>query len=115
MHLARVLKQGVNMLMLDEPTNDLDVDTLRSLEEALGEWGGSALVVSHDRFFLDRVCTHMLVFHEGGRVQWMEGGYSEYLGLLRGMGKRAVEEGMYVLPGTEEFGNANKFVPVGPN
>ena len=111
MHLARVLKQGVNLLMLDEPTNDLDVDTLRSLEEALGEWGGSALVVSHDRFFLDRVCTHLLVFHAGGRVQWLEGGYSDYLALLKGMGKRAAEEGMYVLPGSGG-GEEARFVPV---
>ena len=112
-HLARTLKRGVNLLMLDEPTNDLDVDTLRSLEEALGEWGGSAIVVSHDRYFLDRVCTHMLVFHAGGRVQFYEGGFSEYLALLKGLGKRAVEQGMYVMPGagTEELFAAGAFVP----
>jgi ATPase subunit of ABC transporter with duplicated ATPase domains len=62
----------------DEPTNDLDVDTLRALEEALEEFTGSALIVSHDRYFLDRVATHMLVFHPGGNVQWFEGTYSEY-------------------------------------
>jgi sulfate-transporting ATPase len=113
-HLARTLKRGVNLLLLDEPTNDLDVDTLRSLEEALAEWGGSAIVVSHDRYFLDRVCTHMLVFHAGGRTQFIEGGFSEYLALLKSLGKKAVEQGMYVLPGagTEDlFAAGAGFVP----
>lgn len=77
-HLARVLKTGANLLMLDEPTNDLDVDTLRSLEEALETYTGCALIVSHDRFFLDRVATHMMAFHGDGRVEYFEGGYSEY-------------------------------------
>lgn len=74
--------------MLDEPTNDLDIDTLRSLEEALGEWDGCAVVVSHDRYFLDRVCTHMLVFHGGGRVQWFAGSYSDYLQVRMGARSR---------------------------
>lgn len=102
MHLARTLRTGVNLLMLDEPTNDLDIDTLRSLEEAMGEWEGCAVVVSHDRYFLDRVCTHLLVFHSQGRVQWFEGGYSDYLAFLQHKGKAAVAEGLYVLPGSGE-------------
>jgi energy-dependent translational throttle protein EttA len=79
-HLARVLRHPANLLMLDEPTNDLDVDTLRSLEEALGEYTGSAFIVSHDRYFLDRIATHLLVFHGGpaGRVEWFEGSFAEY-------------------------------------
>ena len=99
-HLARVLRTGVNLLMLDEPTNDLDVDTLRALEEALSEWDGCAVVVSHDRYFLDRVCTHMLVFHAKGRVQWFEGSYSDYVASIATLGARAVEMGYYVLPGS---------------
>jgi len=90
--------------MLDEPTNDLDIDTLRSLEEAMLDWEGCAVVVSHDRYFLDRVCTHLLVFHKEGKVQWFEGTYSDYLLFLRHKGKAAVEEGLYVLPGTGEAG-----------
>jgi ATPase subunit of ABC transporter with duplicated ATPase domains len=77
-HLARTLRTPANLLLLDEPTNDLDVDTLRSLEEALHEYNGCAIVVSHDRFFLDRVASHMLVFHGQGRVEWFEGGYSAW-------------------------------------
>lgn len=77
-HLARVLKTGANLLMLDEPTNDLDVDTLRSLEEALEDYTGCALIVSHDRFFLDRVASHMLVFLGDGKIEWFDGNYSEY-------------------------------------
>ena len=77
-HLARVLKQGANLLLLDEPTNDLDVDTLRSLEEALADFPGVSVTVSHDRYFLDRLCTHMVVMHGGGRVQLFEGGNAEY-------------------------------------
>jgi len=77
-HLARVLKTGANLLMLDEPTNDLDVDTLRSLEEALSAYTGCALIVSHDRYFIDRVATHTLAFHGDGRVEFFEGNYSEF-------------------------------------
>jgi energy-dependent translational throttle protein EttA len=80
-HLARMLKTGANLLLLDEPTNDLDVNTLRALEEALDHFGGSAVVVSHDRWFLDRVATHILAFEtgdEGVRVVWFPGNYSEY-------------------------------------
>ena len=72
-HLARALRHPCNLLMLDEPTNDLDVDTLRSLEEALEDFLGSALIVSHDRYFIDRVATHLLVFRGNGVVDWFEG------------------------------------------
>ena len=99
-HLASVVRQGVNLLMLDEPTNDLDVDTLRSLEEALAEWDGCGVVVSHDRYFLDRVCSHMLIFHSGGKVQWFEGSYSDYVASIAAMGAQAVKEGLYILPGS---------------
>lgn len=78
-HLARVLRHPCNLLVLDEPTNDLDVDTLRSLEEALEDYGGCAIIVSHDRYFIDRIASHMLIFHGNGRVEWFEGGYSDYL------------------------------------
>jgi len=77
-NLAKLLKEGGNVLLLDEPTNDLDVNTLRLLEEALLNFGGCALVISHDRFFLDRVCTHLLVFEGEGNVRWFEGNYQEY-------------------------------------
>ena len=77
-HLARLLTSGGNLLLLDEPTNDLDVATLRSLEEGLQEFGGCVMVVSHDRWFLDRIATHILAFEGGGRTTWFEGSYSEY-------------------------------------
>lgn len=77
-HLAKVLKSGANVLILDEPTNDLDVETLRALEEALLEYGGTALVISHDRFFLDRIATHILAFEGDADVQWFEGNYDAY-------------------------------------
>lgn len=77
-HLAKALKSGANLLLLDEPTNDLDVHTLRSLEEALGDFAGSAVVVSHDRWFLDRVCSHLLLLHEGGRTTFFPGSWAEY-------------------------------------
>jgi ATP-binding cassette ChvD family protein len=77
-HLARMLKEGANFLLLDEPTNDLDVNTLRALEEALLEFGGSSLVVSHDRWFLDRIATHILAFEGESRVVWFDGNYSDY-------------------------------------
>jgi len=77
-HLAKVLKSGSNMLMLDEPTNDLDVDTLRALEEALLEFAGCAVVVSHDRWFLDRIATHILAFEGDSEVVWFEGNYEAY-------------------------------------
>jgi len=77
-HLARVMKSGGNLLLLDEPTNDLDVDTLRSLEDALLSFSGCAVVISHDRWFLDRIATHLLAFEGDSRVEWFEGNYQEY-------------------------------------
>jgi len=77
-HLAKMLKQGANVLLLDEPTNDLDVNTLRALEEALLEFAGCAVVISHDRWFLDRVATHILAFEGNSQVYWFEGNYEEY-------------------------------------
>jgi energy-dependent translational throttle protein EttA len=77
-HLARLLRRGGNLILLDEPTNDLDVDTLRALEEALLNFAGCAVVISHDRWFLDRIATHMLAFEGDSRVVWFEGNYQEY-------------------------------------
>ena len=77
-HLAIAMKQGGNLLLLDEPTNDLDVNTLRALEEALENFAGCAVIISHDRWFLDRVCTHILAFEGDSQVFWFEGGFSEY-------------------------------------
>ena len=81
-HLAKLLTSGGNLLLLDEPTNDLDVATLRSLEEGLQEFGGCVMVVSHDRWFLDRIATHILAFEGKGRTTWFEGSYSEYHEML---------------------------------
>jgi ATP-binding cassette ChvD family protein len=77
-HLAMMLKEGGNLLLLDEPTNDLDVNTLRALEEALENFGGCAVVISHDRWFLDRICTHILAFEGDSQVVWFEGNFSDY-------------------------------------
>ena len=77
-HLAKLLKGGANLLLLDEPTNDLDVDTLRALEEALLSFAGCAVVISHDRWFLDRIATHMLAFEGDSKVVWFEGNYQDY-------------------------------------
>ena len=77
-HLAKMLKSGANVLLLDEPTNDLDVDTLRSLEEALGLFSGCALITSHDRYFLDRIATHILAFEGSSHVEWFQGNYESY-------------------------------------
>jgi ATP-binding cassette ChvD family protein len=77
-HLAKMLKSGANVLLLDEPTNDLDVDTLRALEEALTDFAGCAVIISHDRFFLDRIATHMLAFEGDGHVEWFEGNFADY-------------------------------------
>ncbi|HPH95183.1 MAG TPA: energy-dependent translational throttle protein EttA [Anaerolineaceae bacterium] len=77
-HLARILKSGANVILLDEPTNDLDVNTLRALEEALEHFGGCALVISHDRWFLDRIATHIMAFEGDSKVNWFDGNYSEY-------------------------------------
>jgi sulfate-transporting ATPase len=77
-HLAKMLKSGANVLLLDEPTNDLDVDTLRALEEALESFAGCAVIISHDRWFLDRIATHMLAFEGDSHVEWFEGNYQDY-------------------------------------
>ncbi|SHL76896.1 ATP-binding cassette protein, ChvD family [Roseovarius marisflavi] len=77
-HMARLLKDGGNVLLLDEPTNDLDVETLRALEDALVDFAGCAVVISHDRFFLDRICTHILAFEGDAHVEWFEGAFSDY-------------------------------------
>src|SRR5207249_6077156 len=77
-HLAKTLTSGGNVLLLDEPTNDLDVDTLRALEDGLLAFAGCAVVISHDRWFLDRIATHMLAFEDEGRVVWFEGNYKDY-------------------------------------
>jgi ATPase subunit of ABC transporter with duplicated ATPase domains len=77
-HLAKLLQSGGNVLLLDEPTNDLDVETLQSLEQAIGEFSGCAVVVSHDRWFLDRLATHILAFEGDSTVYWHEGNYASY-------------------------------------
>ena len=77
-HLAKLLRSGANLLLLDEPTNDLDVDTLRALEEALLSFAGCAVIISHDRWFLDRIATHMLAFEGESTVEWFEGNYQDY-------------------------------------
>ena len=78
LHLAKLLQTGGNLLLLDEPTNDLDVDTLRALEDALLGFSGCAVVISHDRWFLDRIATHILAFEGDSEVVWYEGNYQEY-------------------------------------
>jgi ATPase subunit of ABC transporter with duplicated ATPase domains len=78
-HLAKMLKEGGNLLLLDEPTNDLDVETLSALESALETYPGCAVVISHDRFFLDRIATHILAFEGDSHVEWFEGGFTDYL------------------------------------
>jgi ATPase subunit of ABC transporter with duplicated ATPase domains len=77
-HMAKLLKAGGNVLLLDEPTNDLDVETLRALEDALEDFAGCAVIISHDRFFLDRLCTHILAFEGEAHVEWFEGDFSAY-------------------------------------
>jgi len=77
-HLAMMLKEGANVLLLDEPTNDLDVNTMRALEEGLEQFGGCAVVISHDRWFLDRIATHIMAFEGDGKVYWFPGNYSDY-------------------------------------
>lgn len=77
-HLAKMLRRGGNVLLLDEPTNDLDVNTMRVLEEAIMEFPGCAMVISHDRYFLDRICTHLLIFEGDGKLRWFEGNFADY-------------------------------------
>jgi energy-dependent translational throttle protein EttA len=83
LHLAKTVLSGGNLLLLDEPTNDLDVDTLRALEEALVDYSGCAVVISHDRWFLDRLATHILAFEGDSEVVWFEGNYGQYIEDLR--------------------------------
>jgi energy-dependent translational throttle protein EttA len=91
-HLAKMLKEGANLLLLDEPTNDLDVDTLRALEEALLEFPGCAVIITHDRWFLDRVATHILAFEGDSQVEWFEGNYADYeLDRRRRLGAEALQ------------------------
>jgi ATP-binding cassette ChvD family protein len=90
-HLAKMLKSGANVLLLDEPTNDLDVDTLRALEEALEDFAGCAVIISHDRWFLDRIATHMLAFEGDSHVEWFEGNFQDYeKDKMRRLGQEAV-------------------------
>ena len=77
-HLAKLLKSGGNVLLLDEPTNDLDVNTMRVLEEAINQFSGCVMVISHDRYFLDRICTHLLIFEGDGKLRWFEGNFADY-------------------------------------
>jgi sulfate-transporting ATPase len=77
-NLALMVRSGANVILLDEPTNDLDVNTMRALEEALDRFAGCAVVISHDRWFLDRICTHILAFEGESQVRWFDGNYSEY-------------------------------------
>ena len=103
-HLAKLLKGGCNLLLLDEPTNDLDVDTLRALEDALLEFAGCAVVITHDRWFLDRIATHILAFEGDSHVEWFEGNYQDYEGRQEappGRGRRsaAPDHGVERAPG----------------
>lgn len=92
LHLAKLLRSGGNVLLLDEPTNDLDVETLRALEEALLIFPGCAVIISHDRWFLDRICTHIMAFEGDSKVSWFEGNYTEYeADRLRRLGEQAIQ------------------------
>ena len=77
-HLAKLLKTGGNLILLDEPTNDLDVNTMRVLENAIMDFPGCAMVISHDRFFLNRICSHLLIFKADGHIEWFEGDFEDY-------------------------------------
>ena len=96
MQLALALKQEGNVLLLDEPTNDIDVNTLRALEEGLESFAGCAVVISHDRWFLDRICTHILAFEGNGEVFFFEGSYSDYeINEARRLGNEDIKKGRY--------------------
>ena len=101
--LAKVVKSGANVLLLDEPTNDLDVDTIRSLEEALLDWAGVAVIVSHDRFFLDRICTHILSYEGDGNIVFYTGNHEEYLAY----------KDEYGIGNKEDAREGNKFAKLG--
>jgi ATPase subunit of ABC transporter with duplicated ATPase domains len=91
-HLAKVLRRGANVLLLDEPTNDLDVETLRALEQALLSFPGCAVVISHDRWFLDRIATHILAFEGDSQVEWFAGNYADYdADRIRRLGPQAAQ------------------------
>jgi ATPase subunit of ABC transporter with duplicated ATPase domains len=91
-HMAKLLKSGGNVLLLDEPTNDLDVETLRALEDSIGNFSGCAVVMSHDRGFLDRLCTHILAFEGDSHVEWFEGNFEDYeADKIRRLGADSVE------------------------
>ncbi len=91
-HMAKLLKEGSNVLLLDEPTNDLDVDTLRALEEALEDYAGCAVIISHDRWFLDRLATHILAFEGDSHVEWFEGNFGDYeADKIRRLGPDAID------------------------
>ncbi|MCH8538523.1 MAG: ATP-binding cassette domain-containing protein, partial [Alkalimonas sp.] len=91
-HLAKLLRAGGNMLLLDEPTNDLDVETLRALENALLDFPGCAMVISHDRWFLDRIATHILDYRDEGQINFFEGNYSDYEAWIKEtLGAQALE------------------------
>jgi sulfate-transporting ATPase len=92
LHLAKLLKRGGNLLLLDEPTNDLDVDTLRALEDALLRFSGCTVVISHDRWFLDRIATHILAFEGDSEVVWYEGNYQDYAADYRRRKGAAVDQ-----------------------
>ena len=89
-HLAKMLKSGANLLLLDEPTNDLDGNTLRALEDAILQFAGNTIVISHDRWFLDRICTHIMAFEGDSQVVWSEGNFQDYeAARLRRLGPEA--------------------------
>ncbi|MDB5663735.1 ATP-binding cassette domain-containing protein, partial [Cypionkella sp.] len=91
-HMAKLLRSGGNVLLLDEPTNDLDVETLQALESAIEDFAGCAIIISHDRFFLDRLCTHMLAFEGDAHVEWFEGNFEAYeQDKIRRLGPDALE------------------------
>lgn len=96
-HLAKLLKRGGNLLLLDEPTNDLDVNTMRVLEDAINQFPGCAMVISHDRYFLDRICTHLLLFEGNGKLRWFEGNFADYEAqvLSRNQDRMLHRRGMY--------------------
>jgi ATPase subunit of ABC transporter with duplicated ATPase domains len=90
--MAKLLKSGGNVILLDEPTNDLDVETLRALEDAISRFAGCAVIISHDRWFLDRLCTHILAFEGDSHVEWFEGNFEDYeADKIRRLGPDSVE------------------------
>ena len=115
MHLAKVLKTGGNVLLLDEPTNDLDVETLRALEEALLTFPGCAVVISHDRWFLDRIATHILAFEGNSEVVWFEGNYQDYMEDLQApQGRRRRQPAPHPLQEAGDVESGSSPLPVEP-